>query len=152
LYGHFSTAGAAESLIWLEPKRSGSSTAKIKFSRKLSQKFRTFAKIFSQKRKLNFAKTFVKKKRNRKLSSPPQLNMLQNHIIFTLIWLLFNSFSNTNKQNFPLSDFFLEFVTKSKILFSRKFRLFVKNLLWKRKVNFAKTFAKKRKRKLSSQP
>jgi hypothetical protein len=64
-----SRAGAAESLIWLEPKRSGSSTAKIKFSRKFSQKFDTFAKIFSQKRKLNFAKTFAKK--NRKLSSPP---------------------------------------------------------------------------------
>jgi hypothetical protein len=52
--------------------------------------------------------------------------------------------------------FFPCIFAKSKILFSqklsRKFRVFVKNLSRKQKVNFAKTFAKKQKRKLSSQP
>jgi hypothetical protein len=61
LYGHFSRAGAAESLIWLEPKRCGSRTAKIKFSQKFARKFDNFAKIFLQKQKLNFAKTYAKK-------------------------------------------------------------------------------------------
>jgi hypothetical protein len=61
LFGHFSRVGASESLIWLEPKLSGSSMGKIKFSQKLSRKFRTFAKMFSRKQKLNFGKTFPKK-------------------------------------------------------------------------------------------
>jgi hypothetical protein len=80
--------------------RSGSITAKNKFSRKLLRKFCIFAKIFSQKRKLNFAK-----KTKSKTFVPTLFKFVAKPHHFHAAPTPSQYFSNTNKQNLPLSDF-----------------------------------------------
>jgi hypothetical protein len=46
LYGHLRQAGAAESLIWLEPKHSGFSTEKLRFRKNFCKSFALSPKFF----------------------------------------------------------------------------------------------------------
>jgi hypothetical protein len=65
--------------------------------------------------------------------------MLQTHIIFTLLLLLRNIFSNTNKQNLSLSDFSPSFCEIKNFVFT-KVSSFHKESFTKTKREFCQNF------------